>query len=186
MSVGIRKPKKIAVFVSGSGSTMQALLELHYAAPISLVVSNKKNALALLKAKRFGVPTFLFQKPMTYPELSTYLKNLNFTTLFLAGYMRKLPAEFVEDWIGEIYNIHPSLLPEFPGLESAEKSFGHGQQMGVTIHEVNETLDQGKIFLQQRSLDLSASPDVDLKSSLVYLRRTEQHLLREFLLRKLQ
>ena len=103
--------------------------------------------------------------------------------MFLAGFMKFLPEDFVQIWENKIFNIHPSLLPEFPGLHAAEKSFQEQKTMGVTIHRVNAEVDQGKIFLQMPSLLRSVSKIFKWPQALLFLRRTEQHLLREFILR---
>lgn len=184
MSVGCRRPKNSAVFTSGAGSTLQALLELQHQFPVRLVVSNKKNALGLLKAKRFGVPVFHFGATTSFKELSNILQGLKIDRIFLAGFMRILPPDFVQQWKGSIFNIHPSLLPDFPGLHAAEKSFQNQKRMGVTIHEVTSELDRGQIFLQKNSIGSDYLKSLNLSQSLIFLRRTEQHLLREFAFRR--
>ena len=154
MLSGIRKPKNTAVFISGGGSTLQALLELRFQLNIGLVVSNKQHNLGLLKAKRFGCETYHFTKDKSYTELSFVLKAKKIEQIFLAGYMRLLPSDFVNFWQNKIFNIHPSLLPDFPGLEAAEKIFGSKGKMGLTIHEVTAELDAGPVFLQHAALAL--------------------------------
>lgn len=184
MSIGVRKPKNVAVFISGAGSTLQALLELHHQFRISIIITNKKNILGELKAKRFGIKTYFFSKSSSYSELTILLKETQIEVLFLAGFMRLLPEDFVSQWQGKIYNIHPSLLPKFPGLGATEKSYQASHKMGVTIHQVNQEMDQGKIFLQQHSLKESALKNVSFLEARFFLRRTEQHLLREFIYRR--
>lgn len=181
---GIRKPKKIAVFISGSGSTLQALLELHHQFDIQLVVTNKQNKLGALKAKKFGKQVFYFTKDLTFDDLTSVLKKNQIDLIFLAGFMKLLPASFVHQWRDQIFNIHPSLLPAFPGLESLEKNFHAKLNMGVTIHEVNEQMDEGRLFLQQTSAVVSQLEKVEFSQALLFARRTEQHLLREFAVRR--
>lgn len=180
MLAGFKRPKNSAVFISGSGSTLQALLENQHQFPIKIIITNKKNTLGEIKAKRFGIRSYFFSKNENYHDLNLLLIKEKIDTLFLAGFLKVLPADFVQIWENKIYNIHPSLLPEFPGLHSAEKSFQEKKQMGVTIHQVNAEIDRGKIFLQMHSLLKDVSKNIELSQAMLFLRRSEQHLLREF------
>lgn len=184
MLAGIRKPKKIAVFISGKGSTLQALLEVQHQFDIGLIVTNKKNQLGELKAKRFGKSVFVFSKDMTFKDLTAVLKKHKINLIFLAGFMKILPPDFVQAWNDQIFNIHPSLLPAFPGLDSIEKNYHAKLNMGVTIHQVNEQMDEGKVILQQQSVSAKQTAVSSLQQASVFIRRTEQHLLREFALRR--
>lgn len=184
MLAGIRKPKKIAVFISGKGSTLQALLEVQHQFDIGLIVTNKKNQQGELKAKRFGKPVFVFSKGMTFQDLSVVLKKHKINLIFLAGFMKMLPPDFVQDWNEQIFNIHPSLLPAFPGLDSIEKNYHAKLNMGVTIHQVNEQMDEGRIVLQQEAVSAKQTVGSSMQEASLFIRRTEQHLLREFALRR--
>ena len=185
MSFGIRKPKNMAVFISGGGSTLQALLELQHQISISLVVSNKKNIIGKLKAKRFGRSYFFMNKENSYQQLSAKLKSMKIDQIFLAGYMKLLPEEFVNEWHNKIFNIHPSLLPLYPGLNAAEKNYQQQtESMGATIHIIDEKMDEGTLFLQQTSTDKSQIKTRTFTEANFLLRRTEQHLLREFVFRR--
>ena len=156
MFTGVRRPKNTAVFISGGGSTLQALLELQHQFSISLVVSNKKNILGLLKSKRFGRNHLLLNKDYSFQLLTENLKAMKIDQIFLAGYMKLLPASFVNQWPDKIFNIHPSLLPLYPGLNAADKNYQEKKQLNLkTLSEAN-----------------------------ILLRRTEQHLLREFIFRR--
>ncbi|MBC7742120.1 MAG: phosphoribosylglycinamide formyltransferase [Bdellovibrionaceae bacterium] len=181
MSVGFRKPVRVAVFISGGGSTLQALLEMHHQFEIALVVSNRKNAPGLLKARRFGKPIFVQAKDFSFDELTKKLKSFGIERIILAGYMKIVPANFVEQWKFKILNIHPSLLPNLPGLNAAERSYAAGGPMGVSIHFVTAEMDAGPLFLQQTSLADARS--LSIGEAEIFLRRTEQHLLREMVLR---
>jgi len=186
--LGTRKPKNSAVFISGGGSTLQALLEHQMSSSIRLVVSNRKKAAGLLKAKRFGCQTFYFGKEQSYSDLSQKLTSMKIEAIFLAGFMKILPEDFVADWEGKIFNIHPSLLPEFPGLNSFERSFQSGSRVGATIHAVNHKMDEGQIFLQKEvpllKIVQNKKRDHSVQMAEIALRQTEQHLLREFSIRK--
>ncbi len=184
-SAGMRRPKNTAVFISGGGSTLQALLELQHQFSIPLVVSNKKNILGLLKAKRFGRCHLLLSKECSFDLLTEKLKRMKIDQIFLGGYMKLLPATFVDEWRNKIFNIHPSLLPLYPGLKAAEKNyFDKKHPMGVTVHVIDEKMDEGTLFLQQVSLKIDHTKLKTLAEADILLRRTEQHLLREFIYRR--
>lgn len=170
---------RTAVFISGGGSTLQALLECAHQNSISLVISNRKNALGLLKAKRFGIPVILIGKDSSFEDLSCQLRAHNIGRVVLAGFMKLLPADFVNQWKNKIVNIHPSLLPQFPGLNAIENNWVSKSSMGVTIHFVDEQMDSGNQILQMVSLNQYLSFD----EASLFLRRTEQHVLRELSMR---
>ncbi len=175
---GSRQPLATAVFISGSGSTLQALLEMQHQINIKLVVSNRQKILGSLKAKRFGVSYFKLDKKMSDQELTNLLNSYVVKHIILAGYMKILSAEFVQMWAGQITNIHPSLLPNYKGLSAAERSWDDGSDMGVTIHRVTEVMDDGEILLQKKSK--TENEKLNLAESLIWLRQTEQHLLRQY------
>lgn len=183
MLPGNRRPTRTAVFISGGGSTLQSLIESDPCHGIRLVVSNRRNAPGLLKARRFGLQTLVFGKDQTFYDISKKLSGLGIERIFLAGFMKIIPAEFISQWRGKIFNIHPSLLPAYPGLHGFERSFEAKSLLGATIHTVTEGVDEGPIFLQQRLASTTIS-DLTLETATWMLRRTEQHLLREFNLRK--
>lgn len=183
MLSGLRKPLRCAVFISGSGSTLQSLLEMQHQLEVTLVVSNKADALGLKKAKRFGRPCLIVKNPIDYQALHQQLIEYKIDRIFLAGFMKLIPASFVEKWSAKMMNIHPSLLPLYPGLDSALKSWQDQSDMGVSIHQVNEEMDQGKIFLQQKSACAPFDHVRGFERDEIFLRRTEQHLLRELVLR---
>lgn len=181
MLSGIRKPLKHAVFISGNGSTLQGLLEMQHQLDVALVVSNKSKANGLLKAKRFGIPILHFDKNMNYEQLTEILKKHKIDRIFLAGYMKLLPENFVNKWKNKIVNIHPSLLPKFPGLDAAENSWTAKADMGVSIHNVIPQMDEGEVILQKKS---SKKDDLfQMSEAMLLIRKTEQYLLREYALR---
>ncbi len=172
---------KTAVFISGGGSTLQALLEMQEFINVALVITNRKKALGALKAKRFGVPVLCMDKQMSFDQLHEVLVEKKIKQIFLAGFMKIVPEIFIENWQGRIFNIHPSLLPAYKGLEAFERSFADGAECGVTIHHVVAEMDAGEKIWQQKISPYSlkySSTDAAL-----LLRKTEQNLLREFSLR---
>jgi phosphoribosylglycinamide formyltransferase-1 len=151
--------KRIAVLLSGRGSNFVALAESVEAGRISnaeivLVVSNRENAPGLERARERGIPARVI--PSKGLERETYdrmvvaaLEEVKPDLVCLAGYMRLLSPYFVEQFRGKILNIHPSLLPAFPGLEAQRQALEHGVKFsGCTVHFVDETLDAGAIVMQ--------------------------------------
>ena len=151
---------KIAVFVSGSGTNLQAIIEAVkdglIKASIALIVSDKKDAYALERAKKSGIETFIlspkgFQSREDYDkEIIKRLKEKNIGLVVLAGFMRLLSSGFVREYKNKILNIHPSLLPAFKGTHGIKDAFESGEKKtGVTVHFVDEELDHGPIILQE-------------------------------------
>jgi len=150
---------KLAIFVSGNGSNLQAIIDSiendYLAAEISLVLSNVKDAYALERGKNHGLEV-VFLDPKTFPNRANYeqkiidlLLSKSIDLICLAGFMQILGKNFIEAFSGKIINIHPSLLPAFPGLNVQKKALEHGAKFsGCTVHFVNEEIDGGAIILQ--------------------------------------
>jgi phosphoribosylglycinamide formyltransferase-1 len=157
-------PLKIAVFISGRGSNLNAIIQAisdkTLDAEIQCVVSNDPEAPGLLIAEQHGLKTFaLSHKGMKRraheDKILEHLKQYNIDFIVLAGYMRLIGPEFLkqfEDKDGGFYrvvNIHPSLLPSFPGTSGYEDAYNYGVKVsGVTVHLVDEELDRGIILAQ--------------------------------------
>lgn len=139
---------RTAVLISGRGSNLQALLDKE-GCNIRLVVSNKRKAPGVLKSQRAGVFTKVMA-PLKFEELVSELRVARIQKIVLLGFMRILPDFFVAEWNEKIINLHPSLLPLFPGLESIEKSFQSGADMGISLHTVIPAMDEGPILNQSR------------------------------------
>jgi phosphoribosylglycinamide formyltransferase-1 len=151
--------KRIAVLLSGRGSNFEALAESVASgripnAEMALVVSNREGAPGIEKARERGIPARVI--PSKGLERETYdrqvvaaLEEAGINLVCLAGFMRLLSPYFVERFRGRILNIHPSLLPAFPGLEAHRQEIEHGVKFaGCTVHFVDENLDAGPIILQ--------------------------------------
>ena len=150
---------KLAVLVSGCGSNLQAIIdsieENNLAAEISLILSNVPDAYALQRGKKHGLES-VFLDPKDFPNRDDYEKRMieilqikSIDLVCLAGFMRILGKKFIEGFSGKIINIHPSLLPAFPGLNVQKKALEHGVKFsGCTVHFVNEEVDGGAIILQ--------------------------------------
>ncbi len=159
----------IAVLISGSGSNLQAIIDKiesgNLAARIRLVVSNKADAYGLTLARRHGVETLVLPHG-DYPDRAAYdaallaaVENSGAEAVILAGFMRMLGAEFVAAYRERILNIHPALLPSFPGLRGQAEAAAYGVTIsGATVHFVDEKMDSGPIVIQAA---VPALPDDD-------------------------
>lgn len=151
--------KKIAVFASGSGSNFQAILDAQLKAEVSLLVCDKPQAFCVERAKAAGVPTFVFQAK-DYASKEAYereiLDALNGVDLIvLAGYMRLIGPTLLQAFEGKIVNIHPSLLPAFPGKDAIGQALEAKVKVsGVTVHFVDAGMDTGPI-IAQKAIELS-------------------------------
>jgi phosphoribosylglycinamide formyltransferase-1 len=172
---------RIAIFISGRGSNMQALLDSVSKVRCCLVVSSKASAPGLARAKRAGIPTLVLDKKIDYEALHNELLKRKIDRILLAGFMKIVPASFIQRWQGKILNIHPSLLPEFTGLSGFERSHEAKAAMGATLHEVTEGLDEGPVLRQicffPRHGWEKTSPG--LQESQLYLSFSEQRIVRE-------
>ncbi len=150
--------KRLGILLSGRGSNFEALAASVAAgripAEIAVVISNNPNAAGLEKARERGIPAVVI--PSKGLEREAYdrlvvaeLKQRRVDLVCLAGFMRLLSAYFVEEFPRRILNIHPSLLPAFPGLEAQRQAVEHGARIsGCTVHLVDEFLDAGPILAQ--------------------------------------
>lgn len=151
---------RIAVLVSGRGSNLQAIINSvengYIKAQINVVISDIGAAYALERAKKHGINTVHID-PKQFGSRDSYeeevlriLKNHDIDLVLLAGYMRILGKTLLTLYKNRILNIHPALLPAFPGLHAQEQAFEYGVKVaGCTVHFVNEELDGGPIVLQK-------------------------------------
>jgi phosphoribosylglycinamide formyltransferase-1 len=157
---GESRKARIAILISGRGSNMIALAEAVRDgtipdAEISVVISDQPNAAGLQKARERGIATLVIKRGGRTREahdceIVAALRARNIDLVCLAGYMRILSHEFIEAYRGRILNIHPSLLPLFPGLEPQRQALAHGAKTsGCSVHFVDETLDGGPIIAQR-------------------------------------
>ena len=160
-----------AIFVSGRGSNLSALMECCFLDSIGLVVSSRCDAYSLKKAKRYGIPTKVLMSKIDWQDLLLSLKVHNISKIFLAGFMKILPAHFINKWQKPIVNIHPSLLPQYPGLNSIERSFKDKKPMGCTLHKVIDRVDEGDILFS------SSIPEVSSLETAEFLIHIEEQKL---------
>ena len=149
----------VAVLVSGEGSNLQAILDrLHGRGQVEVVgvASNKPGARGLERARAAGVETAVFEaadyadRAARDAAMGDWIEARGAQLVVLAGFMELLRAPFIRRFGGRVINVHPSLLPAFPGLRPIEEALEYGvKQIGVTVHFVDEGVDSGAIILQE-------------------------------------
>ncbi len=178
------KKVKVAILISGRGSNMQALVkaceDVEFPAEIVLVLSNKIDAAGLEFAREKKIPTAVINhKNFSTREefdkkISEEIEKFGAEVICLAGFMRLLSSEFVEQWFGRLINIHPSLLPEFKGADAVGDAIKAGAQIsGCTVHLVSEEMDSGLIIWQSSVPVLEG----DSKETLAARILEEEHLI---------
>lgn len=151
---------RFAVFASGNGSNLQAIIDAvnkgAIKAELSLVFSDNHKAFALKRATTAGIKTLCLERkgyisPQSYDrDIMIYLKEAKIDFVVLAGYMRLLTPFFLKEYPQKILNVHPSLLPAFKGIQAIKDTFTYGCKVaGVTVHIVDEKMDHGPIILQE-------------------------------------
>jgi phosphoribosylglycinamide formyltransferase-1 len=151
--------KRVGVLISGRGSNLQALIDAQRAGQlggeIAVVISNVEAAFGLERARQAGIPAVFHdhrgKKREDYDaELIAILRRHEVDLVCLAGFMRLLSPRFIQAFVGRILNIHPALLPAFPGLDAQRQAFDYGVKVsGATVHLVDEGLDSGPIVVQE-------------------------------------
>ncbi len=154
-------PLSLAVLISGRGSNLQSLIDScareDFPARIAVVISNRPEATGLDRARKAGIPTEILDHRLFKDRenfegaLDATLRRYPLDLVCLAGFMRILTAGFVEKWPDRIINIHPSLLPDYKGLDTHARALADGRaEVGCTIHFVRPAMDDGPILLQKR------------------------------------
>jgi phosphoribosylglycinamide formyltransferase 1 len=169
----------LGVLVSGSGTNLQALIDMGL--PIAAVASNVEGAFALMRARRAGIETAVFPAE-AHPSrsardlaMAAWLEARGVTTIACAGYMHLLTPEFLARFPGRVINVHPSLLPAFPGTHAVRDALEAGvSETGVTVHVVDEGVDTGRVLLQER---VAVLPSDTEESLLERLHAVEHRLL---------
>jgi phosphoribosylglycinamide formyltransferase-1 len=148
----------VVVLISGNGSNLQALMDFSSAGNyrVSGVISNKPDAYGLQRAKQSNIPTTVVDhkqyasRDLFDQALSQAIDEYEPGLIVLAGFMRILGADFVKRYQGKILNIHPSLLPNYPGTNTHQRVLDAGEKMhGVSVHFVTEELDGGPVIAQE-------------------------------------
>ena len=144
----------IGVLVSGNGTNLQALIDARLT--ITAVASNRRDAYALLRGREAGIPTATFSLDCHVDRterdlvMATWLEEHGVELVVLAGYLHLLTAPFLDRFPGRVVNVHPSLLPAFPGAHAIADALSAGvATTGVTVHYVDEGLDTGEVIRQE-------------------------------------
>ena len=182
--------RRVAVLISGRGSNMRSLIEQSSGYKVVLVASNKPQAPGLDYARAAGIPTWAWDSKGVPREefeaaLDRALRDHRVGTIALAGYMRLLSSRFVERWSGRIVNIHPSLLPKYPGLDTHGRAIAAGDAVaGCSVHIVTEEVDAGEVLGQ---IEVPIDPQDDAQALERRVLEAEHRLyptvLREFVRR---
>lgn len=176
--------KKIVVLISGSGSNLQSIIEGCQSGTIKgrivAVVSSQSMAYGLVRAQQAGIPAACLDAK-TYTNRQAYdaallalIEQYQPDLVVLAGFMRILSPEFVTHFTGKLLNIHPSLLPKYPGLHTHRKALENGdQEHGTSVHFVTEELDGGPVILQAK---VPVFPE-DTEEDLIERVKTQEHAI---------
>lgn len=175
---------RLAILISGRGSNMVALIDAANSGripntDIAVVISDQASAAGWSKAKKRGVETLVIERRGRARaehdgEIIAALRERKIDLICLAGYMRILSGDFINAYRGRILNVHPSLLPSFPGLDAQKQALAHGVKFaGCTVHFVNETLDGGPI-IAQREVPVLEDDTVETLSARIL---EQEHLL---------
>jgi phosphoribosylglycinamide formyltransferase-1 len=185
-------PKRLVILVSGGGSNLQSLIDGcagdKINATISAVISNNPNAGGLERAAKAGIPNLAidhraFNSRETFDQaLSELIDSFSPDLVILAGFMRILTAEFVDHYLGRMMNIHPSLLPAYPGLNTHQRAIEAGdKKAGATVHFVTPELDGGPPIIQaQVNIDATDNKDTLATKVLTYEHKIYPEAVRWF------
>ncbi len=178
--------KKLVVFASGSGSNFEALAEAcqkgELEATIELLIVDKEKAYAIERAKKYGIRSIVLL-PKTFESKEAYeqailaeLEMIEPNFIILAGYMRLIGDTLLSAYPNQIVNIHPSLLPSFPGKDAIGQAVAHGVKVtGVTVHYVDAGMDTGPIIMQ-RAVNVV---DGDVEATATAIHQVEHELYKE-------
>ena len=164
------------VLISGNGSNLQSIIDNAKSIDLTIccVVSNKMDAFGLKRAAKVGIPCValdetLFDSKLGFDqEIMKVIDNYQAKVIILAGYMRILSADFISKYSGKILNIHPSLLPKFPGLNTHQRAIEASEKKhGASVHFVTEEVDGGPVIAQQSvNIDSTDNPQTLAKKVL--------------------
>jgi phosphoribosylglycinamide formyltransferase 1 len=171
---------RLGVLISGRGSNLQALIDAtrapDYPAEVTLVISNESHATGLVRAGAAGISARLIshRQPRFEATIDTALRDAGIELVCLAGFMRVLSGDFVRQWGGRLVNIHPSLLPAFPGLDTHRRALAAGAtSTGCTVHFVSDAVDAGPIIAQSEVPIRSGDDEASLAARVL----AEEHRL---------
>ena len=154
----MRLQPRWALFISGQGSNMSAVLDQNRdKGTVALVVSSSPTNFGLKRARRLGIPTLVLDKKIDWTQLQQQLEGFGISHIFLLGFMKIVPQSFLQKWTRPILNVHPSLLPSYPGLNSFQRAYDDKSPLGVTVHHVIPDVDAGAIVMQKEVIESTES-----------------------------
>lgn len=174
------KKKNLAVFISGQGSNLEILLQNKNKFEGFLVVSSSPKAFGLQRAQNHQAENLTLNNPINWDDLQEILQERSIDLIFLAGFMKIVPSEFVSQWRGRIFNLHPSMLPKFKGLRAIERAFESGEDVGVTIHHVVPEVDAGEIVLQEIAVPAAQFSQLTLSEVVERTHQKEHELVQKW------
>lgn len=172
---------RVAVFISGFGSNLNVFLQRREQFERLLVVSSNPEAYGLERAREVGVDSLTLPTPIHWEVLSETLGKEDLHWIFLAGFMKILPASFVTQWSPHLFNLHPSLLPKYKGLKAIERAFEAKDDLGVSIHRVVPEVDSGEVVLQKGALEANRLEDFTLEEATAEVHRVEHQLVGQWI-----
>jgi phosphoribosylglycinamide formyltransferase 1 len=176
---------RVGALISGNGSTLQALMDCRDSIDLAVVISNKSNAYGLTRARRNGVPVEILppelrgaaKKEEAENWILEKLDGYRVQKVFLAGFMKIISSQFIKKFDGRLFNIHPSLLPKYKGLNAFESALDAGDRTaGVTVHHVVADVDSGRAIMQHE-FEIPLHRNKDLSG--LWLHINEQRIIRE-------
>ena len=171
----------LAVFISGQGSNLNIFLNNKEKFKSLLVVSSNEKAYGLVRAKNHNVPSQVLEKEINWKELSQTLKAKQVDLIFLAGFMKIIPANFIESWRESLYNLHPSMLPKYKGLNAIKKAYLAKDEVGVTIHKVTPEVDSGQIEAQDIAITKEQIKELSLERAIEETHKTEHKMVQSWI-----
>lgn len=166
---------KIAIFISGTGSNMVAIAKAiddgKLDAEIKTVLSSNSHAKGIEKVRELGLPVYIceseeYDEPEKLEErIAKHLHKLDVEYIVMAGYMRKITKVLLQEFPNSVINLHPALLPKYPGAHAIKDAYDAGEkETGITIHIANEEYDEGPILYQKRVPIIKGEPLEDLEA----------------------
>lgn len=173
--------KRGAIFISGWGSNLQVFLDQKEKFESLLVVSSSEKAHGLKRAKDHGVDTLVLGSPIDWSVLVESLQTKEIDFIFCAGFMKIIPASFLNAWDKPIFNLHPSMLPKYKGLKAIERAFEKGDDVGVSIHTLVAEVDSGEVVLREKALESGSYQNKTLEEVRSEVQKKEHALVGQWI-----
>jgi phosphoribosylglycinamide formyltransferase-1 len=173
--------KNLAVFISGQGTNLEVILKNKVRFNKVFVVSSKPDAFGLTRAAHHEVPSKTLDTKIDWQDLQYQLEAESTDLIFMAGFMKILPESFIKNWEGRLFNLHPSLLPKYRGLNAIERAYKAQDDIGVSIHHVVAEVDAGQVVLQKVAVAKDQLPGMSLEQVTEAVHKLEHQLVYRWL-----